>query len=219
MPFNSALHFEIHQRVCIHITQNNDQISLFQRQMLDMLFGLEAVDVPTPLGYYLCSLCHRLYSRQVSVAPCTEVAARQSWAECSSRPTTGAEQRLVRWIQCLTRKWSCVNFKFQFHTKIACKPTCMTHDQCYILLFIIGTDIKLKSTNSSIHSSIRDTRTAFHFRQWLGVCAEKIGASYFGNLFCKCLQGLCHACHIWYSEVIDALTHKHLTRAGPVRIS
>ena len=70
-----------------------------------------------------------------------------------SRPTTGAEQEWVRWLQCLNRKWSCVNHQFQFHTQIAYKPTYMTHDLCYLLPFIIGTDIKFNHTNSAIHSS------------------------------------------------------------------
>ena len=46
-----------------------------------------------------------------------------------------AEQRWVRWLQCLIRKWSCVNHQFQFHTQIAYKPTYITHDLCYLLLF------------------------------------------------------------------------------------
>ena len=96
---------------------------------------------------------HRTHSRQVTGARCTKVAARQSWAEYSSRPTTGAEQWSVRWPQCLISKWSCVNFQFQLHTQIACKPTYVTHDLCYMLLFIIGTDIKFNHTNLAIHSS------------------------------------------------------------------
>ena len=39
------------------------------------------------------TLTHRPHSRQVTGARCTEVAARQSWAEYSSRPTTDS------WIQ------------------------------------------------------------------------------------------------------------------------
>ena len=57
-----------------------------------------------------------------------------------------------------------------------------------------------------------------HFRQWLRVCAVKIGASYFGDLFSTCQQLLGHACHIWYSLGLKSLTHNHTTRAGPVRI-
>ena len=56
-------------------------------------------------------------------------------------------------FQCLIRKWSCVNHQFQLHTQIAYKPTYMTHDLCYLLLFIIGTDIKFNHTNLEIHSS------------------------------------------------------------------
>ena len=57
-----------------------------------------------------CDKEHRPHSHQVTGARCTEVAARQSWAEYSSRPTTGAEQLWVRWIQCSIKKWSYVNF-------------------------------------------------------------------------------------------------------------
>ena len=46
-----------------------------------------------------------------------------------------AEQRWVRWLQCLIRKRCCVNHQFQFHTQIAYKPTYMTHGLCYLLLF------------------------------------------------------------------------------------
>ena len=38
---------------------------------------------------------HRPHSRQVTGARCTEVAARQSWAECTSRPTT--HSRIQGW--------------------------------------------------------------------------------------------------------------------------
>ena len=102
-----------------------------------------------PLGHHN----HRPHSRQVNGARCTEVAAHQSWAQYSSRPTTGAEQWLVRWLPCLIRKSSCVNFQFQLHTQIAWKATHMTHDLCYMLFFIIGTEIKFNLTNSAIHSS------------------------------------------------------------------
>ena len=59
-----------------------------------------------------------------------------------------AEQQWVCGLQCLIRKWSLVNLKFQFDTQIAYKPTYKTHDLCYI-----GTDIKFNHTNSVIHSS------------------------------------------------------------------
>ena len=65
-----------------------------------------------------------------------------------------AEQRWVRWLKCLIRKWSCVNHQFQFHTQIAYKPAYMTRDLCYLLLFlIIGTDIQFNHTNPAIHFS------------------------------------------------------------------
>ena len=148
---------------------------------------------------------YRPHSRQVTGARCTNVAARQSRVEYSSRPTTGDEQRWVRRIQCLVRKSSCVYFQFQFHTQIAYKPTHMTYNLCYILLFITGTDIKF-------HRTIPFCGTLaflFHFRQGLRVCAVKIGASYFDNLFSTCQQVLGHACHIWYSLRLRSLTHSH----------
>ena len=39
----------------------------------------------------------------------------------------------------------------------------MTHDLCYLLLFIIGTDIKFNYTNLAIH--FRDTRAALSLPQ------------------------------------------------------
>ena len=57
----------------------------------------------------------------------------------------------------------------------------------------------------------------FHFRQWLRICAVKIGASYFCNLFSTCQEVLGHACHIWYSLGLKTLTYNHSTRVGPVR--
>ena len=58
----------------------------------------------------------------------------------------------------------------------------------------------------------------FHFRQWLCVCAVKIGASYFSDLLFTCQQELGHACNKWYSLGPKSLTQHHLTPAGPVRI-
>ena len=57
----------------------------------------------------------------VTGAHCTGVADRQSWVEYSSRPTKGSEQWWVHWIQCLIKKWSCVDSQFQFHERIAMK--------------------------------------------------------------------------------------------------
>ena len=45
-------------------------------------------------------LDHRPHSRQVTGAHCTEVAARQSWAEYSSRPTTHS-RAAVAWVYSL----------------------------------------------------------------------------------------------------------------------
>ena len=47
----------------------------------------------------------------------------------------GVEQRWVCWLQCLIRKWSCVNHQFQFNSQIAYEPTYMAHDLYYLLLF------------------------------------------------------------------------------------
>ena len=93
------------------------------------------------------------HSRQATGARCPGVADRQSCAEYSSRPTTGGEQRWVRWLLCLIRTRSWVNFQFQFHIQIAYKPTYTTHDLRKMLRFIIGTDITFNHTNSAIHSS------------------------------------------------------------------
>ena len=105
-----------------------------------------------PYTSCLVAFSHKLHSHQVTVACCTEVVACQSWAEYSSRPTTGAKQWWVCWLQCLIRKWSCANFHFKLHTQVTYKPTYMMNDVCYTLLFITGTDIKFIHTNSAIHS-------------------------------------------------------------------
>ena len=75
---------------------------------------------------------HRPHSRQVSVPCCSGWPAPMNTPQGQQRT---AEQRWVRWLQCLIRKWSCVNHQFQFHTQIANKPTYMTHDLCDLLLF------------------------------------------------------------------------------------
>ena len=92
---------------------------------------------------------HRPYSRQVTVARCRGVAARQSWAEYSSRPTAVAEQRWLRWIQCLIKMGSSVNFQFHFQERIAHRPIYTTHDLCHILMFIIGTSMRFNHTSST----------------------------------------------------------------------
>ena len=96
---------------------------------------------------------HTPHSHQVTGARYNEIMARQSWAEYSSRPTTGVEQRWVCLLQCLIRKCFCVNFPSLFHKQIAYKPTYMTRDLCYMLLYFIGTDIRFNHTNSAIHLS------------------------------------------------------------------
>ena len=168
-----------------------------------------------PLAKFDSDINHRPHSRQVTGARCTEVTARQSWAEYSSRPTTGAEQWSLCWLQCLIRKWSCVNFQFQLHTQIAYKPTYMTYDLCHMLLLIIGTDIKSHQFGDSFFGILAQP---FHSPQWLCVCAVIIGASYFGDLFSTWQQVLGHTCHIWYSLGLKSLIHNYLTRAVPVRI-
>ena len=100
-----------------------------------------------------CVTDHRPQSGQVIGACGTRVAAHHLWAEYSSRPTTGAEQRWVHWIQCFIKKRSCVHFHFQFHKHIAHKPIYMIHDPCHVLLFMIGTNMRFNHTNFTIHSS------------------------------------------------------------------
>ena len=92
----------------------------------------------------------------------------------------------------------------------------MIYVTCYFL--IIGTDIKCNHTNSAIHSSGHSHSLLTYFRQWLHVCAVKIGTSYFGDLFSTCQQVLGHPCHICYSLGPKSLTHNHSTRAGPAKI-
>ena len=118
---------------------------------------------------------------------------------------------VVHWLQCLIRKWSCVNHQFQFHTQIAYKPTYMTHDLCYLLLLIIGTDIKLNHTNWAIHSSE-------HSHSLLTSASDSTSAQWRLLLHIWVTYVLGHPCHIWYSLGPKSLTHNHLTRAGPVKI-
>ena len=128
-----------------------------------------------------------------------------------------AEQRWVRRLQCLIRKWSCVNHQFQFHTQIACKPTYMTRDLCYLLLFSYWHWHKILSHQFG-NPFFGTPAQPFDFRQWLHVCTVKIGTSYFGDLFSTCQQVLGHLCHIWYSLGPKSLTHNHSTCAIPVKI-
>ena len=128
-----------------------------------------------------------------------------------------AEQRWLHWLQCLIRKWSCVNHQFQFHTQIAYKPTYKTHDLCYCYFLIIGTYIRFNRTNSAIYV-FGTLAQPFDFRQWLHVCAVKVDTSYFGDLFSTCQLVLGHPCHIWCSLGPKSLTHNHSTHAGPVKI-
>ena len=120
----------------------------------------------------------------------------------------------MRWLQCLIRKWSCVNHQFQFHAQIAYKPTYMTRDLCYLLMFIIGTDIKFNPTNSAIHSS-------GHSRGPFTSASDYASAQWrvlLHNLFSTCQQVLGQASHIWYSLWLKSLTHNHSTCASPVRV-
>ena len=105
---------------------------------------------------------HRPQSRQVTGARCTEVAAHQSWAEFSSSCILKqvahppllctAEQRWVRSIQRSIKKWSYVNFQFQFHEQIAHELIYMTHEPWYIYIFIIVANMRFNHTKSAIHS-------------------------------------------------------------------
>ena len=160
---------------------------------------------------------HRPHSRHVSVPDLTVLYRLTSTIEYSSRPTTRAEQRWVRWLQCLIRKWSCVNYQFQFNTQIAYEPTYMAHDLYYVLLVNYWHWHKIESHQFG-NPFFGTLAQPFHFRQWLRVCAMKTGTSYFGNLFPTCQDVLGHACHIWHSLWLKSLTHNHSTRAGPVRI-
>ena len=153
----------------------------------------------------------------MSTLLCAHIGYVQWWNEYSSRPTTWAEQRWVRWLQCLIRKWSCVNHQFQFNTQIAYEPTYMAHDLYYLLLFNFWHWHKIESHQFG-NPFFGTLAQPFHFRQWLRVCAMKTGTSYFSNLIPTCQQVLGHACHIWYSLWLKSLTHNHSTRAGPVRI-
>ena len=63
-----------------------------------------------------------------------------------------AEQRWVRWIQRSIKKLSCVNFQFQYHERIAHKLIYMTHEPCYIWIFIIGANMRFNHTKLAIHS-------------------------------------------------------------------
>ena len=148
---------------------------------------------------------HRPHSRQVTEARYTEGAASLSRADYSSRPTTEAEQWPVRWLQCLIKKWSCVNSQFRLHTQVAYKPH--IHDTWH--------EIQSHQFGNPFLGTLA---RHVHFRQWLCVCAVKIGASYFRDLFSTCQQVLGHACHIWYSLGLKLLTQNHSTRAGRLRI-
>ena len=148
---------------------------------------------------------HRPHSRQVTEARYTEGATRQSRAEYSSRPTTEAEQWPVCWLQCLIKKWSCVNSQFRLHTQVAYKPH--IHDTWH----------KIQSHQFG-NPFLGTLARHVHFRQWLCVCAVKIGASYFVDLFSTCQQVPGHACHIWYMLGLKLFTQNHSTRAGRLRI-
>ena len=137
-------------------------------------------------------------------------------SEYLSRPTTGAEQGWVRWLQCLIRKWSCVNHQFQFHTQIAYKSKYMTHDLYYLLLYNYWPDIKYNYTNLAFHSlghsrgpltSASDYASA----QWRLILHILVTRSPHVN---KTGSRVPYMVFV-VAEVID---HNHSTRAGPVRI-
>ena len=70
-----------------------------------------------------------------------------------------AKQRWMRWTQCSIKKWSFVNFQFQFHERIAHKLIYMTHEPCYIYFLSLALAWDLITPNRQ--SVLRDTRTAF----------------------------------------------------------
>ena len=91
-------------------------------------------------------------SHAVTGARWTEDGAHWSRAEYTSMPTTGVEQRWLCWIQLLIKRWSCVNFQTQFHTRIAYKLTYITRESCHIFIYMIGANMKFNHTNFPIHS-------------------------------------------------------------------
>ena len=155
---------------------------------------------------------HRPHSHQVTGACSTEVTACQSWAEYFSRPTMGAEQWWVCWLQCLLTTWSYINFQFQFHTRIAYKPTYMTHDLCHMLLIVIGTDIKCNHTNSAIHSSRHSSSfftsaSDYASAQWrlvlhiLVTCTPHFNKCWVVHAIYGIHWGWCHVQARWWSVV------------------
>ena len=88
----------------------------------------------------------------------------------------------------------------------------MTHDLCYMLFFIIVTNI-----NTPIRQSIlRDTRAPFS----LSPVITRLRSQDWGFIFwelaphvnkCRVTLAIC------YSLGLKSLTHNHSTRAGPVR--
>ena len=74
-----------------------------------------------------------------------------------------AEQRWVRWFQCLIRKRSCVNHQFQFHTQMAYK-----HDIWSMLLVTVyyWHSHKIQSHQFS-DPFFRTLARPFHLSQWL----------------------------------------------------
>ena len=93
----------------------------------------------------------------------------------------------------------------------------MTHDLCYLLLFNYWHWHKIQSHQFG-NPFFGTLAQPFDFRQWLHVCAVKIGTLYFGDLFSTCQQVLGHPCHTWYSLEPKSSTHNHSTRAGPAKI-
>ena len=63
----------------------------------------------------------------------------------------------MRWIQCSIKKWSCVNFQFQFHERIHLYTWHMSHAIYKFLLLALTWDL----ITPNRQSILRDTRTAF----------------------------------------------------------
>ena len=116
----------------------------------DVGYVLPTLTLPvgTSKDHWRRLLCLTAYTSHTWMLPCTGLTHAKlvsltspccsGWPAPMNTPQgqqRTAEQRWVRWLQCLIRKWSCVNHQFQFHTQIAYKPTYMTLYLCYLLLF------------------------------------------------------------------------------------
>ena len=172
---------------------------------LDNVFCFRNADAITAAMFSIKKLFHNMavqntgltHAKLVSLTSpcCSSWPARMNTPQGQQRT---AEQRWVRWLQWLTRRWSCVNNQLQFYTQMSYRPTYMTHDLYHLLLFNHWLWHKIWSHQFG-NPFFKTRAQPFGFRQWLHVYAVKIGTSYFGDLFSICQQVLGHPCHIWYS--------------------